>query len=670
MDIIPVLNPILTDESELMPDSLLGDDNYENNNTIETAFDLSTQEQTLLSEINGLGIALNDDFFEIEVTNRFLDLSVDLFFDTSQRNLDLLLFDATGTQIAASTSLNDRESIDLILKEPGTYYANVTSGEGTFSGNTYDLRWDDVLSKTIVRTFDGSYNNLDNPDYGKAHIQLLRLTSAAYEDGLYQPRGGGLDTPLTLPSAREISNAVADQQGQSIPNNSHLSDWFWQWGQFIDHDIVLTESAHPLDPFNISVPGDDPLFGQPIRLNRSVYDTSTGIESPRQQLNEITAFIDGSMVYGSNETMANALRTHDGTGKLLTSVASNEEVLLPTDADGNFMAGDIRVGEQLGLTAVHTLFVREHNRLAEKISQVLDHGHGKKTAQLTQLFQASELSRDDFIYQSARRLVGAEIQIITYKEFLPLLVGKDAIDKYTGYDETVNPSISTEFSTAAFRVGHTMLSPQLLRVENDGTVESIALRDAFFNPSEIQANGVDSLLNGLSLQKAQAIDNFLTDEVRNFLFGPPGAGGLDLASLNIQRGREHGIADINTVRDELGLTPYNDFDELTGGNLALSETFASVYESIDDVDLWIGGLAEQHVSGGVVGETFQYLIADQFTRLRDGDRFWYGNDPYLKKLKGILGKSIENVSLSNIIEANSDVDIVGSAFRVHHAVDI
>ncbi len=235
MDIITVLDPIPIDDGGLVFGIFFGDDNYENNNTIETAFDLSTQEQTPLSEINGLGVALDDDFFEIEVTNGFLDLSVDLFFNNSQGNLDLLLFDATGTQIAASTSSDDNESIDILLPEPGTYYVQVTSGDGIFSGNSYDLQWDDVISKTILRTFDGSSNNLDNPDYGTPHIQLLRLTPDAYEDGLSEPRGGGLNTPLTLPSAREISNAVADQQGQSIPNNAHLSDWFWQWGQFIDH---------------------------------------------------------------------------------------------------------------------------------------------------------------------------------------------------------------------------------------------------------------------------------------------------------------------------------------------------------------------------------------------------------------------------------------------------
>ncbi|NEP05965.1 MAG: hypothetical protein F6K25_20280 [Okeania sp. SIO2G4] len=108
---------------------------------------------------------------------------------------------------------------------------------------------------------------------------------------------------------------------------------------------------------------------------------------------------------------------------------------------------DIRVNQQLGLTSVHTLFVREHNRLAQKTADVLDNGNGRKAYKLNELFEESGLSRGDFIYESARSLVGAKIQTITYNEFLPLLLGKDALGEYTGYDETVEPGIFTEFST-------------------------------------------------------------------------------------------------------------------------------------------------------------------------------------------------------------------------------
>ncbi|MGK7955991.1 MAG: peroxidase family protein, partial [Crocosphaera sp.] len=620
------------------------DDIFENNNILDDAFNLSRDEQTLLSELGGFGVSSDDDFYQIRVTPGSLDLSVELFFTHSQGDLDLVLFDRKGNEIASSTSVDDNEFLNFTVPKAGKYFIKVTSGEvdssgaPVFSDNTYDLRWDDVISDTTFRTYNGLNNNLANPLYGEEGIQLLRLSPAAYEDGYSEPRGGGITTPGTLPSPRAISNAIADQGEVSILNSFDLSDWFWQWGQFIDHDIGLTEAGPLGEAFNIPVPAGDPDFDpfgtgtQIIPLTRSIFDPTTGFDpgdgsaNPREQLNEITAFVDGSMVYGSNLTTALSLRANDGTGRMATSIGTNGEELLPLDANGNFMAGDIRVNEQLGLTSVHTLFVREHNRLADELGNTLDKGSGTKFRRLNRLFEESELSRGDFIYESARRLVGAKIQNITYKEFLPLLLDDQVIPKYEGYDDTVNPGIFTEFSTGLFRFGHTMLSPQLLKVDENGNVDSVALRDAFRNPDAIVEGGVESFLKGLEVQQAQELDSKLVDDVRNFLFGPPGAGGFDLASLNLQRGREHGVPDLNTVRQSLGLPVYASFGALTGNNPELTAQFASVYDSVDDVDLWIGGLAEPKFGDSIVGETMNAIIGLQFTNLRDGDRFFYEDD--------------------------------------------
>ena len=173
-------------------------------------------------------------------------------------------------------------------------------------------------------------------------------------------------------------------------------------------------------------------------------------QNPRRQVNAITAFIDGSQVYGSDRVRASALRTNDGTGKLKTS---SDGRLLPYNEQGLdneggarrttlFVAGDVRVNEQIGLTAMHTLFVREHNRLTGIIAT-----------------QNPGLSGDE-IYDLARKIVGAQIQNFTFSEFLPLLLGPDGIDDYEGYDATVDPTIASEFSAAAYRVGHTLLSPK------------------------------------------------------------------------------------------------------------------------------------------------------------------------------------------------------------------
>ncbi len=514
------------------------------------------------------------------------------------------------------------------------------------------------------RSIDGSGNNIANPDWGQAHVQLLRLTTPAYEDGLSEPRGGFAST---LPSARAISNAVAAQSG-STPNAVGASDWLWQWGQFLDHDLDLSDPASPAEPFNVPVPQGDPFFDpfntgtQEIGLSRTLYDTSTGIINPRQQENEITAYIDASNLYGSDSVRAAFLRENAG-GRLLMPgglLQFNTAGLPNAGGTGSdlYISGDPRANEQIGLLATHTLFSREHNRLAASVEQRLQANDAalvaKRDAAISEPGNGVD-TEDDFIYESVRKVVGAQMQKITYNEFLPVLLGPSAIGAYQGYDDTVNAGVTNEFSTAAYRVGHTMLSPTLLRLNNDGTEAAegnIALQDAFFTPDEITDHGIDSILKGLASQEAQEVDTQIIDDVRNFLFGPPGAGGFDLASLNIQRGRDHGLPAYNDVRSQLGLAPATDFLDLTDGDATLAAAFASVYSSVNDVDLWIGGLAEQHVGGGVVGETFGFILADQFQRLMDGDRFFYLGD--LEHIR-VIDPDFDATTLSEIIMRNTDL---------------
>lgn len=495
-------------------------------------------------------------------------------------------------------------------------------------------------SPTQSASIDGSGNNLANPLWGSTDEMLLRLTTVEYGDGVYTP--GGADRP----SAREVSNAVVAQE-TTEPNDRYLTDLVWLWGQFVDHDIDLTESADPTESFAIEVPQGDPWFDpmgtgtQTIDLSRSIYNHETGFstDNPRQQINQITAFLDGSVVYGSDQERADALRTFSG-GRLKTS----EGDLLPFNepglhnAGGNsaslFLAGDVRANENAALTSMHTLFVREHNRIADELSAA-----------------HPELS-DEQLYQHARAIVVAEIQAITYNEFLPALVGENALSDYQGYDPTVNPQISTLFSTASYRFGHSMLSSELLRLNNDGTViedGNLSLASAFFAPQEVIDHGIDSLLLGLSSHLANEIDNQIVDDVRNFLFGPPGAGGFDLASLNIQRGRDHGLADYNQTRIDLGLDPVTSFSDITSDPV-LASKLEALYGDVNNIDVWVGALAEDHVPGSSLGELNQAVIVDQFQRLRDGDRYWYQN-----VFSGTTLKNLENTTLSLIIERNTDI---------------
>ncbi len=477
------------------------------------------------------------------------------------------------------------------------------------------------------RSIDGSGNNLDQPLLGSAGVELRRLVDADYTDDVAEPAG------TDRGSAREISNIVAAQV-ESIPSDRNLSDLVWQWGQFIDHDITLTEGGDE-ESLNIEVPVGDPYFdpfetGQAeIEFTRSAIAAGTGVDTARQQVNGITAFIDGSMIYGSDDETAAALRSFEG-GQLRTS----EGDLLPIDESGFFLAGDVRANEQNGLTAMHTLWVREHNRIAEQIA-------------------ARDPSlADEQIYQLARARVIGEIQAITYNEYLPVLLGRNAISRYDGYDATVDPSISNLFATAAFRYGHTSLSSELKRLDDEGNVieeGNLALRDAFFNPSGILELGIDPLLKGLASNVSQEINTQLVDDVRNFLFGRPGAGGFDLAALNIQRGRDHGLPDYNSARLQLGLQPAESFADISS-DPEVQAKLREAYGSLDDIDVWVGALAEDHVRGASVGELVQAVLVEQFTALRDGDRFWYEN-----VFAGEQLRELRRTRLSDVIERNTEL---------------
>ena len=512
-----------------------------------------------------------------------------------------------------------------------------------------DLRMMPPSAVVAQYSFDGTNNNLQHPEWGSTNEQLLRTVAAEYGDGVSTP--GGADRP----SARAISNAIADQAGQDITSDRFLSAMIYAWGQFIDHDLDLTASGSS-EYFPVPVPQGDPWFDpqgtgeQSIPLNRSAFDSATGTDAvnPRAQINELTAWLDGSMVYGTNPDTALALRTLTG-GRLKTSEGDllplNNSATFPNGVlemgntrahvpdDEVFAAGDNRANENIELTALQTLFVREHNYWADRISA------------------ANPKLSDEAVYQRARAIVIAEIQNITFREWLPAVLGRGAVDQYHGYKPNVNPGISNEFATAAFRFGHSLLGDDVEFLDNQGReiAEEVSLADAFFNPALIAEQGIDGVLKYLASDPSSELDSKVVDSVRNFLFGPPGSGGLDLASLNIQRGRDHGLADYNAVRQAYGLPSVTSFNQITS-NAEVAAKLQQLYGSVDNVDLWVGLLAEDHAPGASVGRTAQAIIADQFERLRDGDRFWYE-----KTFTGKQLQEIQQTTLTDIIRRNTDL---------------
>ncbi len=503
-----------------------------------------------------------------------------------------------------------------------------------------------------VRTIDGSENNLANPEWGAHGTQILRLTDVNYVDG------SGLINDEFMPNERRVSNVIFNQEGLINDFDSH-SDYVWAFGQFLDHDISLVESNIAED-ISIIVPNGDEVFpvGSTISLARStaVEGTGVGADNPRQYSNEVTAYLDGSVVYGSSIERATWLRTNAGDGKLKTS----EGDLLPWNTmsgeynddfdptapfmaddtrsgDKMFVAGDIRANENPLLLTIHTMFVREHNRLCDVFANQNPNWDGER------------------LYQESRRMIGAYIQSITYEEWLPSI--DIDIPEYTSYKPNVNPGINNVFSAAAFRMGHTLINSQIIRMNNDGEIISqgnLSLKDAFFRPLEILfAGGIEPYAKGMATQVQQEMDAKVIDDVRNFLFGN-GTGGLDLAAINIARGRDRGLSDFNTIRDNFGLAKLNNWSDLTD-DINEATLLQNLYGNVDNLDPWVGMLAEKHIEGSMFGDLVSIIIERQFQDLRDGDRFYYENDPALSESRKQM---IKDTRLNDIIMRNCDIEVM------------
>src|SRR5262245_38050917 len=475
------------------------------------------------------------------------------------------------------------------------------------------------------RTIDGANNNSSNPSFNATNTDFARIGEAHYADGISSLVDG--------PNPRTISNVVVGEGDAAVPNQEGLSGFRYAWGQFIDHDLDLTPSDGKMH-IDVAVPAGDPNFpdGSSISMTRAVIDPATGAGTtkPATAMNAITGWLDASMVYGSDATTAASLRLPDG--HLKASAGNN----LPIE-NGAVVAGDVRAAENPSLTALQTLFVREHNRQVDVLSKEHQDWSG------------------DQLYEQARAIVGAEIASITYNEFLPHLIGPNAIKSYTGYKPDVDPRITMEFAGAAFRFGHSIVSAETERIDNNGEVTGpvLELKDTFFLPAD-QFNadgGSDGFLRHLGSDLSQAMDARIVDDLRNFLFDPPVAN--DLAAINIQRGRDLGNGTLNETRQSLGLAPYTDFSQITNDQ-ATVDALQKAFGSVDKVDLWTGGLSEGHASGAMVGPTFQAIIARQFENLRDGDRFWFENQGF----DPATLDQIKHTTLSDVIERNTDTKIM------------
>jgi len=510
------------------------------------------------------------------------------------------------------------------------------------------------------RTHDGTCNNPRKVRLGAAQMPFNRFQSPEYSDGIEEIRLSVSGAPL--PSPRLISLLVHGSRESDSPVTLMLA----QWGQFIDHD--LTSTAQPksingsvpqccgvseLHPScaPIKVPTDDPWLA-PLGIRCLEFLRSAPAQrrdcllSWREQTNQVTSYLDASTIYSSNERNAERSRLFSN-GLLIFGRGSSKDDVCLRGAFSNqcIRAGDVRSGEQPGLLAMHHTWVLEHNRIATELADMNLHWSDEK------------------IYQETRRIIGAMIQHITYREFLPLVLGREVCNLFdlelqssgyfTKYDPRTNPTIANAFSAAAFRFGHSLIQNTYMRsTKNHQFLDNNVTLHEENSIGDIGGVGsLHRLLRGLSIQRAQKRDEFITAELTNHLFQSGSFPfGLDLAAINIQRGRDHGLPAYVQWREPCGLSPilnWDDLERVIGPKSTLR--IQNAYRHVGDVDLFVGGLAERPVVGGLVGPVFACIIAQQFSNIRKGDRFWYENGDFESSFTPAQLQSIRHVNLAQVI---------------------
>ncbi|KAM9208871.1 myeloperoxidase [Dugong dugon] len=536
------------------------------------------------------------------------------------------------------------------------------------------------------RTITGKCNNRRSPTLGASNRPFVRWLPAEYEDGFSLPYGwtpgvkrGGFPVPLT----RAVSNEIVRFPTEQLTPDPQRSLLFMQWGQLLDHDLDFTpepaarvsfvtglncETSCLQQPpcFPLKIPPNDPRIKNQhdcIPFFRSCPACPGSNITIRNQINALTSFVDASMVYGSEDPLARDLRnltSQLGLLKVNDRFRDNGRALLPFDNLHDdpclltnrsvripcFLAGDSRSSEMPELTSMHTLLVREHNRLATQLKFLNPHWNGEQ------------------LYQEARKIVGAMVQIITYRDYLPLVLGGKAMRKYlpqyVRYNDSVDPRISNVF-TNAFRYGHTLIQPFMFRLDNRyQLISRVPLSEVFFASWRVVLEGgIDPILRGLmatpaKLNRQNAI---VVDELRDRLFKQVMRIGLDLPALNMQRSRDHGLPGYNAWRRFCGLPQPNTVGELgtVMKNLTLAQKLMDLYGTPNNIDIWMGGVAEPLQPDGRVGPLLACLIGTQFRKLRDGDRFWWENNGVFSTQQR---QALAKISLPRIICDNTGITTV------------
>lgn len=448
------------------------------------------------------------------------------------------------------------------------------------------------------------------------------------------------------------------------------------YGKFIPGPNGFPQLVTGVGADNVAnTPDDNVLEGNPAAGG------GNGVTIPGNVIRTGHAFLDDIAHNAAPRNSNGSMKTPDADNVIDSTPPANGEYddeLL----DAHFITGDGRGNENIGLTTVHTVFHAEHNRLVESIKTFVNNsGDPAFQAQWHVGGSLAGAWDGERLFQAARFGTEMQYQHLVFEEFARKV--QPNVNAFAGYDSTIDPAIMAEFAHVVYRFGHSMLTETVARTNPDGSPNDIGLIQAFLNPVEFNADYVNNIeaagavVNGMTHQVGNEIDEFVTEALRNNLVGLP----MDLAAINLTRGRDAGIPSLNEARrmfyEDTGhnsaLLPYQSWSDFMQGirhpesvvnfiaaygthpsitsatsfadkraaadllvNGGVGEPadrfdfmdstgdYATLPTGLDDVDFWIGGLAEEQAPfGGLLGSTFNFVFETQMEKLQDADRFYY-----------------------------------------------
>ncbi|XP_023217441.1 dual oxidase 2-like [Centruroides sculpturatus] len=530
--------------------------------------------------------------------------------------------------------------------------------------------------------YDGWYNNAAHPNLGAVDSPLIRILPPAYADGSYKPvETKDRPNPITL-SDTLMKGASGNH---SKTGKTAFLVFFGQ--QVVEEILDAQRPSCPPEYYNIPIPeGHEYLKTghreMPVLRTRYAVDTGNSPNNPRQQLNEITPWIDGGLMYGTSKAWADALRSFVN-GTLAAShgglYPAYNDVRLPManppppkdhylkPVSRFFKLGNPRGNENPFLLTFGILWFRWHNRIAETLRN------------------KNPGWSDERVFNEARKWVIATYQHIVVDEWLPMWL-EEELDPYERYDGSVDPGISHVFQSAAMRFGHTLVvsavhtrskAPECevgkqIKAGGHDRFKNIRTCNSFWNPQDsVLESGIDEILMGLASQPAEREDNVIVEDLRGNVFGPLEFSRRDLMAINIQRGRDHGLPDYRTARmimlpHEDPIDTWEDMERVVSSSMdakGLVEQMKKYYNSTREIDIWVGGLLETETSPGPL---FKAIIKDQFRRIRDGDRFWFENRKNNLFTEEEIAR-IKNLTLLNVLLEVTNIterDIQRNPFRL------